>query len=432
MSAARRPAADAETGRARRPLRRGSRGARIWVALGVAAAALAPVLAASPAAAAEQTWSTNAADVAGSADLAQGGRGVTVAVLDTWVEARHPDFGGRVRGGVTCSGGSCRPGSDTPDVCSPHGTHVAGIVAGRRFGVAPEATILPVRVLTDHNGQCTAESKDVAKGVEYAASHGAQVINISLGSTYPLTSSSDELTGAVAAAAAKNIVVVVAAGNGKASGSDLYGGSALVVAALGADGKLAGYSQRGPGVDLAAPGGDPGKPGSPCNPSVCVVSDWSDGGYAADAGTSMAAPYVAGAAALLLAQDPRRGRGDIAATLLGTAKKIPAPVGAGALDVLAAVQKGAGIHPGSGTDAGGGSGQVAAPAAPARTPAKPSARPSRHARPTTPPPTAVAANPASNNSPLPSWGIPAVVAALVLVAGATVGAMVVQGRRSRG
>jgi len=411
------------------------RPARLLLALGLAAGALAPALVATPAAAVEQTWSTGAADVAGAADLTKGGRGITIAVLDTWIEARHPDFGGRVRPGVTCSGGSCRPGSDTPDVCTPHGTHVSGIAAGRRFGVAPEATILPVRVLVDHAGQCTAESKDVAKGVDYAASHGAQVINISLGSTYPLTSSAEELTRAVADAARKNIVVVVAAGNGKASGSDVYGNSALVVAALGPNGKLASYSQRGPGVDLAAPGGDPGPPGSPCNPSVCVVSDWSDGGFAADAGTSMAAPYVAGAAALLLAQDPKRGRDDVAATLLRAARKLPEPAGAGALDVLAAVQKRTGTSTGSGTDtapAAGAAAPAPVPAAGTRRPSsrRPSSRPSSAKPKKRASATAVAANPASDSSSIPSWGIPAVIGALVLVAGATGAAMAVQSRRA--
>lgn len=386
-----------------------------------------PALIAGPAGAAELTWSTKLADVPGAAELASGGKGVTIAVLDTWVEARHPDFGGRVKQGATCVKGSCKPGSDVPDVCTPHGTHVAGIAAGQRFGVAPEATVLPVRVLTDHSGQCTAESKDVANGVGWAASHGAQVINISLGSTYPLKQSSDELSQAVAAAAAKGIVVVVAAGNGQASGSDVYGASALVVAALAPDGSVAGYSQRGPGVDLAAPGGDPGKPGSPCNPDACVVSDWSDGGYAADAGTSMAAPYVAGAAALLLAQDPKRGRDDVDATLTATAKRMGGDVGAGRLDVLAAVQKRT-RSTGSGTDAGSsGSGGQVAPPVTTKTVTHAPKPPVRSVVPRNGPST-IAADPASSNS-TPGWAIPAVIAALLIVGAATLLAMTLQGRR---
>ncbi|HSP38485.1 MAG TPA: S8 family serine peptidase [Frankiaceae bacterium] len=298
-----------------------------------------------PAGAVENTWTARAADLSGAAELASGGRGITVAVLDSWVDSRHPDFGGRVLGGATCSGGPCRPGgTDVPDSCEAHGTHVSGLVGSTRFGVAPEAHILPVRVLAEKDGACQAQAEDVASGVRYAASHGAQVINISLGSTYALTDSSRAIPRAVSQASAQGIVVVVAAGNGKTAGVDLYGDDALVVAATGPNGQLATYSQRGAGVDIAAPGGQP--VGDGCTPDDCVVSTWSDQSYAADAGTSMAAPVVAGAAALLLAQRPDRGRDDVVSVLKRTAHPLSG-AGAGRVDVLAAVR---GSATGNGTD----------------------------------------------------------------------------------
>ncbi len=152
----------------------------------VAAAVLTLMAAAVPASAATASWSDRLADVPGAAALAGGGRGVTVAVLDTWVDVTHPDFEGRVDPGVTCAQGRCTPGADRPDACDPHGTHVAGIVASTRYGVAPLAKVLPIRVLTSRTGVCAADAADVALGIRYAIAHHVKIINVSLGSTFPL------------------------------------------------------------------------------------------------------------------------------------------------------------------------------------------------------------------------------------------------------
>jgi subtilisin family serine protease len=281
------------------------------------------------------SWSDRLADLPGAAQLAGDGRGVTVAVLDTWVDVTHPEFGDRVSRGVTCSGGHCTPGADQPDTCEPHGTHVTGIVASTRYGVAPEAKVLPIRVLTDHSGACAADASDVALGIRYAISHHIKIINVSLGSTYPLEDPHRVLPAAVSAAKAAGDLVVVAAGNGKAAASSTYGPDALTVAALGSDGQIASYSQRGAGVDIAAPGGDAAD--GNCDPSVCVVSTWQDSGYASDAGTSMAAPFVSGTAALLLSQDPHRTPAQARTIILSTAQP-ETGTGAGRLDVFAAVR----------------------------------------------------------------------------------------------
>jgi subtilisin family serine protease len=326
-----------------------ARRVRRWLAILAALVPFLFVASMTPAGAATGSWSDRLADVAGAAQLAGSGRGVTVAVLDTWVDIQHPDFGGRVAPGVTCTQGQCLPGADRPDACDPHGTHVTGIVAGARYGVAPEAKVLPIRVLTSRTGACAADAADVALGIRYAVAHHIKIINVSLGSTFPLSDPAGVLPAAVTAAKQAGALVVVAAGNGKATAASTYGTDALTVAALGPSGAIASYSQRGAGVDIAAPGGDAA--GGTCDPHLCVVSTWQDGGYASDAGTSMAAPFVSGAAALLLSQNPRQSMADVRTTLLSTATPL-ADAGAGTLDVLRAVQAhapGAAI-PRTGTD----------------------------------------------------------------------------------
>ena len=303
---------------------------------GVAAAFAFVALAALPSAT-TGSWSDQLADLAGAAQLAGGGRGVTVAVLDTWVDASHPDFGGRVEAGVTCTDGRCTPGADRPDSCTAHGTHVAGLIASTRYGVAPRATVLPIRVLTSDSGSCTATAADVALGIRYATAHHVKLINVSLGSSYPLEDPARVLPAAVTAAKRAGDLVIVAAGNGGAKAAATYGKDALTVAALGPDGQIASYSQRGSGVDIAAPGGQPAA--GTCAPDRCIVSTWSGHGYASDAGTSMAAPFVSGTGALLLSQDPGRSAADVRKIILSTARPL-AGAGAGRLDVRAAVKDG--------------------------------------------------------------------------------------------
>ncbi len=319
------------------------RGARVLAGLLVTVMVAVMVTAAGPAAAAAGSWSDQLADLAGAGPLTGNGRGVTVAVLDTWVDVTHPDFGGRVSRGVTCTGGRCVPGADKPDTCEPHGTHVTGIVASSRYGVARQVNVVPIRVLTSSSGSCAANAADVALGIRYAIAHRIRLINVSLGSTFPLADPKRVLPAAVTAARKAGDLVIVAAGNGRATAAATYGPDALTVAALGPDGSIASYSQRGAGVDIAAPGGDAA--GGSCDPANCVVSTWEDGGYASDAGTSMAAPFVSGTAALLLSQDPHRTAAQIRQIILSTARPLP-QAGAGRLDILAAVK----LHAASGSE----------------------------------------------------------------------------------
>lgn len=300
-------------------------------------AALAALVVALPAHAAQpSTWSFRQIRIGQAQAAGRNGAGVTVAVIDTWIDWAHPDFGGRVLTGADCVGGTCVPGHVAPDKCEAHATHVAGIVASATYGVAPAAKILPLRVLKWDGKDCTGTSSDLAVAVRYATAHGARVVNISAGAAVPLAGHDTDLDAAVAAAAQAGVVVVFAAGNANLPVADSYGGDALIVAATGPDGHLASYSQYGNGVDLAAPGGDPAT--DTCTVEECVVSTWSDGThdqFAALAGTSMAAPHVSGVAALLFAQRTRT-RDQVISRLRDTARPL-ANAGDGLLDASAAL-----------------------------------------------------------------------------------------------
>jgi serine protease len=223
-----------------------------------------------------------------------GGEGVVVAVVDTGV-ARVPDLvGARV-----LEGASFVPGAPTANDDHGHGTHVAGTIAQATgnglgaAGMAPAATILPVKVLSAHSGGTSAQ---VAAGIDYAVDSGAQVINLSLGG--PVYSAVIHL--AAKKARAKGVLLVAAAGNDGRRVVSWPGAlrEVIGVSSFGPDGSLAPYSNHGFGVDIAAPGGDTRKPGGG------VLQDTLDGagGHAWRwfQGTSMAAPHVSGAAAVLL------------------------------------------------------------------------------------------------------------------------------------
>ena len=216
------------------------------------------------------------------------GAGVTVAVVDTGVDSSHPDLAGQVLPGADFLTGTEGPATDP----NGHGTHVAGIIAAATgngagiAGVAPDARILPIRVL-GANG--SGYLSDAANGIVYAADHGADVVNLSISAT----TSIEAMTNAIAYARSRGVVVVAAAGNTRANGSPASYPAAdpgvLAVAATDATDRFAPYSTAGDYVDVAAPGN-------------AVLSTFP-GGYRTLSGTSMAAPHVAGLAALVRAAD---------------------------------------------------------------------------------------------------------------------------------
>lgn len=230
------------------------------------------------------------------------GTGVSAYVLDTGILAEHVDFGNRVRSGFTAI--SDRRGTSD---CDGHGTHVAGTIGGTTYGVAKDVSLVAVRVL---NCRGSGTISGVIAGVDWtAADHVAgapAVANMSLGGGV-----SSSLDTAVRNLVADGVTVSLAAGN---SDVDACGGSparvteGLTVAASTQTDGRASFSNYGTCVDLFAPG-------------VEILSDWyrSTDATATLSGTSMAAPHVAGAAAILLSQQPGLSPAEVAGQMLTSA-----------------------------------------------------------------------------------------------------------------
>ncbi|GAB1508808.1 S8 family serine peptidase [Actinophytocola sp. KF-1] len=268
------------------------------------------------------------------------GAGATVAVLDTGIDVTHPDLADAVTQGRNFTD------SDTEDDRFGHGTHVASIITGagdRYQGVAPDAKLLNGKVLDDFGGGM--ESWIIA-GMEWAAASGADVINMSLGGwptdgSDPMSQAVDRITEETGA------LFVIAAGNSgpgaETVSSPGAADAALTVGAVDRDDQLAEFSSRGPrwedgaikpditapGVDIVAAKAKNGIIGDPVGDSHMALS-----------GTSMAAPHVAGAAAIVAAQHPDWQAGQLKATLMGSAKPNDELTvfeqGAGRVDVAAA------------------------------------------------------------------------------------------------
>ncbi|MBI4371118.1 MAG: S8 family peptidase [Elusimicrobia bacterium] len=232
------------------------------------------------------------------------GAGVRVAVIDTGVDCGHPDLRCDPRAGYNVLAPGAAPRDD-----NRHGTHVAGTIAGRGLGggvlgVAPEATLLPVKVL---NAQGGGQVSWIIAGLDWAARAGADVINLSLGSPENSPALERAVKGALAAGAA----VVCAAGNeGPEAGSVDYPAAYPGVLAVSAASRdwIAPFSSRGREVDLIAPG-------------VEILSTVPGGRYGVFSGTSMAAPHVAGLAALAVERGAR-GPAAVARTLKDSAAPV--------------------------------------------------------------------------------------------------------------
>jgi serine protease len=224
------------------------------------------------------------------------GRGVTVAVVDTGIACE--DFGPFTKGSdlkdTECVAGyNFVSKSEHANDDQGHGTHVAGTIAQSTdngigvAGIAFHAKLMPVKVLSAQGWGTTA---DVADGIRWAAEHGAQVINLSLGG--PRNAKIQQK--AIDFAISKGVTVVAAAGN--SGGSVGYPGASegvIGVSASDPDDKLAKFSSRGKEVDIAAPGVNV------TQQTICNKGRDKCENFAAYNGTSMASPHVAGAAALL-------------------------------------------------------------------------------------------------------------------------------------
>lgn len=234
------------------------------------------------------------------------GDGTVVAVLDTGVDLEHPALAGHLIDGWDMIADDAVPQDDGDGLAWGHGTHIAGIIAK----IAPASRIMPVRVL-DTNGR--GNTFMLAYAIEWAAEHGANVINLSLGTD----TDSHILHDTIAATLAKGVIIVAAAGNDNQDVQRYpvsYDGVIGVTAVDSADVKadFANYSKST--VDVAAPG-------------VGITSTMIGplgSGYASWSGTSMATSFVSGAAALLHQKYPQAGPLFINQTLKTTGHNIDA------------------------------------------------------------------------------------------------------------
>ena len=242
-------------------------------------------------------------------DTTTGSASVTIAVIDTGVDYTHQDLKGKCVAGYNYVDRNSDPMDD-----HGHGTHVAGIAAAlgnNSTGVAGvdwQARIMPIKVL---DAQGSGYDSDVAAGIRYAADHGAEVINMSLGSSeYSYT-----LDEAVNYAYNKGLTVVAASGNeGSSVGYPAACDHVIAVGALESNNDLAYFSNRGPEQDLTAPG-------------VSILSTLP-GDYGKMSGTSMASPVVAGCASLVIAAHPGYSPSQVERALEETATDL----GAGGFD----------------------------------------------------------------------------------------------------
>ncbi|WP_020386857.1 type VII secretion-associated serine protease mycosin [Kribbella catacumbae] len=252
------------------------------------------------------------------------GQGVTVAVIDSGVDADHPQL--RQPGVVLPGRDLLTPGDKRADFdCVSHGTAVASIIAARPVdgigfrGVAPGARILPVRVSERDAGdqQGAAVNATVfASAIRYAADAGAKVVNISLSLYVDLA----PVRTAVRYAQSRDVLIVASVGNAHNNqGTDpvtypaAYPG-VLGVGAITIDGSRLQSSQQGAYVDIAAPGGG-------------VLAATRQRGHRYFDGTSFAAGFVSGTAALVRAANPRWSAAQVATRLMATATPAPGPVG---------------------------------------------------------------------------------------------------------
>lgn len=316
-----------------------------------------------PARAPDEQWNLDLVGAPEAWDRATGD-GVVVAVVDSGVDSRHPDLRDRLVASTDCVGAGgdpdrCSEGGDTDE--DGHGTHVAGIAVatadnGRGVaGVAPDADLLSVRALVPERcGRrpcgATGRGEDVAAGVRWAVAHDADVVNLSLGATEG--EGRDELLAAIDEAWRTGVVVVVAA-PARGAGTDVGDSPAVVVTAVDAQRRPVTYA-AGVGsarTALAAPGGrERADTADGCDGDEAVRSDLPVPGGETDAtgclvGTSMAAPHVAGAVAVLV--EAGLTGPEAVAALVATAEDLGArgddpTYGAGLLSLPAALDEATG------------------------------------------------------------------------------------------
>ncbi|MFB5269140.1 S8 family serine peptidase [Paenibacillus enshidis] len=233
------------------------------------------------------------------------GSQIRIGVIDTGVDFRHPDLRHCLARGVNLLNRALLPHDD-----NGHGTHIAGAIAAASYergavGVAPGSIIYPVKSF-DHNG--SAYVSDIILAIDWCVRNRVHIINMSFG----MKTRSKALLDVVNKAYANGIVIVASSGNdGKRQTIDYPARYPQTIAVGATDrfGRIALFSNRGPHVDIYAPGEK-------------IISSWTNNRYHEMSGTSMATSHVSGAIALLLEKRPGLSPGEIKALLKRTASPI--------------------------------------------------------------------------------------------------------------
>src|SRR5712672_1714087 len=249
------------------------------------------------------------------------GANVTIAVIDSGIDIRHPELANAIAGSFDALGSK-----EGPHV---HGTGIAGAIVShaRLMGSAPAARILAIRAFGVAPGGAESTSFVILKGLDYAAANGAQIVNMSFAGPKDAL-----IERGIAATAAKGIVMVAAAGNAGPKSPPLYpaaNANVIAVSATDAQDKLFAASNRGGHIAVAAPGVD-------------IFLPAPDEKYQMTSGTSFSAAYVSGLAALMLERNPALKPNEVRAILMKTARDLGPPgrddqFGAGEADAFAAV-----------------------------------------------------------------------------------------------
>jgi subtilisin family serine protease len=250
------------------------------------------------------------------------GKGIVVAVIDSAIDTGHPELAGSIAGSFDAL--------DSRDGPHVHGTGIAGAIVAhaRLMGSAPSAKILAIRAFGVTQGTAESSSFTILSSLDYAATHGAQIINMSFAGP------KDALVSrGVVAAGAKGIVMVAASGNAGPKSPPLYPAAdadVIAVSATDGDDRLFAASNRGGHIAVAAPGAD-------------IFLPAPSGKYQMTSGTSFSAAYVSGLAALILERNPALKPADVRAILTTSARDLGAPgrddlFGAGEADAYAAVR----------------------------------------------------------------------------------------------
>ncbi len=249
------------------------------------------------------------------------GANVTVAVIDSGVDVKHPELANAIADSFDALGSK-----EGPHV---HGTGIAGAIVShaRLMGSAPAARILAIRAFAAAPNGGKSTSYVILKALDYAAAHGAQIVNMSFAGPNDAL-----IERGISAAVAKGIVMVAAAGNAGAKSPPLYPAanrSVIAVSATDSQDRLFAASNRGGHIAVSAPGVD-------------IFLPAPDEKYQMTSGTSFSAAYVSGLAALLLERNPALKPDEVRAILMKTARDLGAPgrddlFGAGEADAYAAV-----------------------------------------------------------------------------------------------